>query len=430
MKIAIVNPPYNYGNRFGIRAGSRWPFTGTTPNYFYCPYPMWMGYATSYLASKGHEVLFYDAVGRRQHNYDKFYHEVASFEPEFVLQEISYPSLNIDLEVAKRMAQFSLVVLCGTHASVAAEELAALPFIHAVFRGPYEEHALDLVNTGRTGVYDYRPLENLDKYPWPHRSHSIKCDARTNFTAHTGAYTMYYDPCCGNMPEPMLSITMSRGCPFKCNFCLWPNTMYRNQIVWRDVDKVLEEIEYFAQHDYRSVYFDDDTQNACGWERMKQLCDGMKEIGIPWLMLGRLDLNSLKEFQYMIDHGCAGMRLGVESVSQKQLDRMNKKLKVDDIKKKIDYLKSRTNLYLLFMHGFPGETEEEKQDTVNYINEVNAPSQNPICIPFPGTPYYDKIAQQIPQIRNCDPIEFDGNNLSTNLVNLVKQYKPEREDNV
>lgn len=423
-RIAITNPPFRGDGRIGIRAGSRWPFTGVTPNYFYCPYPMHMGYAASYLAHNGHDVFFYDAIGWRD-DFTNFYRKIDEFNPEYVIQEISYPSLTIDLRVAEELAKKYKVVLAGTHAGVDAERLVSLPYVHAVFRGVYEEHALELANTGRAGIHEHhQPLVNLDEYPWPFRDDYMMNDSRGGFKERTGAYVMYFDPCCGQMPEPMLFVTMSRGCPFKCNFCLWPNTMYQNQVVWRDIDKVLDEIHWHVREKgYRSVYFDDDTQNACGWTRMKKLCDGMAEIGVPWLMLGRLDLSTEEEFKYMAEHGCAGMRLGVESLSQPLLDRMNKKLKVGEIVSKINYLRTLpTNLYLLFMHGFPGETIEDVRITDEFVSKWNVRHQNPVCAPFPGTPYYEKMAEVVPEIRDVPPHQFDGNNLGIDLKRCIENY--------
>ena len=64
MKVLFSNPPWwtkgEQGElRYGIRAGSRWPFTTlmrSAPDSFqwgdYRPYPFFMGYAASYAAQK------------------------------------------------------------------------------------------------------------------------------------------------------------------------------------------------------------------------------------------------------------------------------------------------------------------------------------------------------------------------------------------
>lgn len=422
-RLAIVNPPFISGDRVGYRAGCRWPSTGTSGfSYFYCPYPFTVGYTASYLKSMGHDVMYYDAIGRR-HGYDKFYSNLRQFNPEYVIQEISWPSINLDLGVARNISSFAKVVLCGTHASVIADELIKLDYVHSVFEGVYEEHALELANTGEAKIYRKRPMENLDKYPYPIREEWMKGDSRHNFEQINQAYTAYYDPCHPGIPEPQLWMLSGRGCPFKCSFCLWPNTLFNNQVQWRDVDKVVAEIKYYKEeHGYRSVYFDDDTGNARPWPQLKALCDGLAPLDIPWLFMGRLDLSTEEQFKYIADHGCAGMRIGVETLSQRQLDAMHKGFKVEDIKEKIRYLNGITNLYLLFMHGYPGETEDDRRATEDFIKEIGCMSQNPACIPFKGVPYYDEIAAVVPEIRDIPPMEFDGNNVSGRLLNIIKLY--------
>lgn len=425
MRIAVVNPPFIYNGRHGIRAGSRWPFTGNTPNYFYCPYPMMLGYTASYLLSHGHEVMFYDAIGWR-HGYETFFNKVWEFKPDLVIQETSTPSRPLDLMVAKNLAQFTKVILCGPDATVMAEEFAQLPYVHAVFKGVFEEHALSAATNipDKGHIYEAYKIKNLDEYPYPFRADYMKCDSRSGFKDENKAYTMYYDPCNGDTPEPMLFATTSRGCPYSCSFCLWPHVMFGNKVVWRNPNLVLQEIEFMVRkHGYRSVYFDDDTMNANSWANQRILYDGLKDIGVPWLMLGRLDCSTTEEFEYMAKCGCSGYRLGVESLSQQQLDAMNKKLKVEDILKKISDLKKLgPSLYLLFMHGLPGETPASRLEHEAQIKALGERSQDPVCIPFPGTPYFNEVAELVPEIKNLDPIEFDGCNLSNRVLSYVEEY--------
>ena len=103
---------------------------------------------------------------------------------------------------------------------------------------------------------------------------------------------------------------------------------------------------------------------------------------------------------------------------------MNKKLKVEDILKKIEFLqKLGPSLYLLFMHGYIDETEQERTEQLEMINKIGERSQNPVCIPFPGTPYFEKVAEKIPELRNVDPAEYDGGNPNNKILKLIEDYK-------
>ena len=55
--------------RYGVRAGSRWPFTMDQPNSDYAPYPFFMGYAASNLREHGFEVNIFDAVAEIEYDF-------------------------------------------------------------------------------------------------------------------------------------------------------------------------------------------------------------------------------------------------------------------------------------------------------------------------------------------------------------------------
>lgn len=428
MRIAFVNPPFYNNGRHGNRAGSRWPMTGTTPDYFYCPYPHFMGYATSYIMSKGHDVLFYDAIGWR-HSYEKFYEELWKFKPDIIFQEIATSSFDIDMKVAEHLSAIGEVCLTGSHATTFSKELSELPYISYVIKGAYEKAAEKVINTRHKGIYDYEPIVNPDDLLYPYRADYMCNDKRTGFKERTNAYTMYFDPCCqSGIGEPMLFINASRGCPFKCEFCLWPHVMYEKQYRLRKVDSVIAEIEYcVSTWDYKYVYFDDDTWNIGGEGRMEYFCKELKKLNINWQANFRLDTCSKEMFKLMRECNCVGYRVGVESLSQKYLDRINKKEKVEDIVDKLNFIKSLgVDLYLLFMHGYPGETEEDRDTTRKFITEFGHRSQNPACIPFPGTPYYKKLEEKGLACTNW--VEYDGCNLGSTLLTNIAQYLRESHE--
>src|SRR5262249_2675646 len=176
----------------------------------------------------------------------------------------------------------------------------------------------------------------------------------------------YRDPSM-NTPRPQLTVSTSRGCPFKCTYCQWPKVMNNGQYRNRQPEFVLEEIrsviqryksqaitlsnlirnarvnfENFRMHRsqvlssgkdallggggrIQSIFFDDDTWNI-GTGRIRELCKGLKEINLPWTMMGRIDTSSLELYEFMVDSGCVGMRFGIESFNQRLLDNTKKHL--------------------------------------------------------------------------------------------------------
>ena len=68
--------------------------------------------------------------------------------------------------------------------------------------------------------------------------------------------------------------------------------------------------------------------------------------------------------------GCKRIELGVESYSNNVLNAMNKKITIDDIKKNLQFAKN-SGIYvcIYLIVGFPGETENDFQETCLFLRE-------------------------------------------------------------
>ncbi|MBU2044052.1 MAG: radical SAM protein [Candidatus Omnitrophica bacterium] len=420
MKVIITNPPWIFkqnkflGKRVGFRAGSRWPLS--LPNFRdwrkrYRPYPGFMGYATTYLQAKGISAKFYDAIGDRD-NYKTFFKKIDSFRPDIVIQETSAPTFDIDLKVAEQIHNRGYeVCLVGPQATAFAEKLIELPFVDYVLRGAYELSSLEMAKSKIKGIYEHQFID-FDQLPYPYRDENIIHNYRD------------YN-CLRNLKFPQLWMYATRGCVAKCNFCLWVHTMFNRRLSLRKAQGVLDEADnMITKYNFKHIYFDDDCWNIGPEERLIEIADGLGKIGIPWTIHARLDTSTKEMFKYFVDKGCSGFRIGVESLSQRLLDAVNKNLKVEDIIDKINYLKGlNVDLFLLFMHYLPGETDFDRSEQNRKIKQLAIPYQNPPCIPFPGTPYYQQLIDKgfIPE-EKVSWCEYDGSIVGKNLVGMVRAY--------
>src|SRR5690606_34135611 len=104
MKILFSNPPWwensEHSLRYGIRAGSRWPFTAPAhcaPDNFtfggYLPYPFFMGYAASYVqrAFPGAKVTLRDSIALRE-SYAGWLLFLKHTRPDWIIIESATPS--------------------------------------------------------------------------------------------------------------------------------------------------------------------------------------------------------------------------------------------------------------------------------------------------------------------------------------------------
>lgn len=381
MRVLLSNPPWfeDGGERWGIRAGSRWPFTVKCGQDSYKPFPFLMAYATSVLQQHGIEAYLVDSILSRESE-RSWEFRLQRIPFDYVVIETSSPSIENDLRLAEIAARYSKVVLAGPHVTVFADEVIKKPFVYAVLKGEYEKSLLKLVQTGEPGVYDYDITKDVDSLPFPFRDHSVY---------------LYQDRFPVSPPGPQLQMWASRGCPYRCIFCLWPPVMYNSRLYRpRSPQNILDEIDNVLTRfpRFRSIYFDDDTFNI-GDERIQELSRGLKEIGLPWQAMCRADTTSLETFRVMWESGCNAVKFGVESGSPRMIEVIQKNLDLDTVRKVVKELRSwGMFVHLTFTWGIPGETEEDRQMTWDLIRELNPDTfQQSRCIAFPGTPFWDMV---------------------------------------
>lgn len=402
----ILNKKFGLGKgiRYGVRAGSRWPFTMGTPMN-YAPYPFFMGYAAAYLKANGFEVNIIDAVAEEQYNYQVFLEEVKNEKADIVVVECSTPTIDIDLWIAKKIAEFSEVALAGPHLTMKAEEVQRENLhIKYFLKGEYILSSLKMIRSGKSGIYESEVVEDLDKIPFPFRDYK--------------SAAKYYDP---SMPteKPQLQIYGSKGCPFKCTFCAWPQTMYMGNVSLRKPEKVAEEIkESVKKYGYKSIFFDDDTFNL-GTQRISKLCDYLKDIGLPWTMMGRLDCSPDWLYDKMVDSGCVGMRFGIETFNLEVLARVKKGIERKDFRKTLEYISKKypkLMIHLTMMKDMPGQTEKIHQEDMKILQELGFGEKGNIyrnyqlsrCAPFPGTEMYKELLDKIGENALKDYKAYDG----------------------
>jgi radical SAM superfamily enzyme YgiQ (UPF0313 family) len=378
------------GVKYGIRAGSRWPLTTDFPVCNSTSYPFFMGYAAANLKAHGIDVNIIDAIVAGEHNYKSYLQQVISENADIIVFEISTPTIDIDLWLANQIAEFTDVALVGPHVSAkTADLIKQTPKVKYYLKGEYVLNCLKMVKTQQAGIYDFDIIKDLDAFPFPFRDYY-----------RAGKY---FDPSMPT-PKPQLQMYASKGCPFKCSFCYWPQNMYKGQYSPRSPQLIYEEIvQAIELHDYKSIFFDDDTFNL-GTERISQLCDLLKKLNLPWTMMGRLDCSPNWLFDKMCDSGCVGMRFGIETFDLECLKKIDKGIEKVDFLNTIKHLSRRypeLMIHLTMMKDMPGQTEKIHNNDMKILkdlgystNNVKRSYQLSRCVPFPGTRMYDELVKQ------------------------------------
>lgn len=425
MKVLLANPPWRKGpGRYGVRAGSRWPFSvpATEPKKIgYVPFPFFLAYAAALLEARSSaEVLAIDAIAEGLSE-QEYLDRVSSFGPDLVVAEGAQASQSQDAYYAhqtrERLPEVRYV-LAGPLASV--DPLAILrqyTTIDACLVGEYEWTLLDLVaalergtpalatvaglawrdTSGALVANPRRPLGDLAELPWP--------------AYHHFPMLRYRDYFCG-IPAPMVNMVASRGCPFRCSFCLWPTVMYNGQHYrTRPCGDVVDEMAFLVEkYGFKTVYFDDDTFNI-GKERLLLLARSIRDrgLGVKLAIMGRADLMDAEILTALHEAGLVAVKYGLESASQDILNRCGKGL---SLPKAIAAIRNTQHLgikvHLTFTVGLPGETEQSIDDSIGLLWDLDVESfQVSLATPFPGTPLYDAV-RQAGYLEATDAELYDG----------------------
>lgn len=404
MHIIIINPPFKaeYGK---FSRESRSPAVTKSGALYY---PLWLIYAAAYSKKYGHKVDFIDAPAKPL-NEDQTFEVVKSFvnsdEKVLFVLGTSTPSIKSDVVFGSRLKDLysnSFILLVGTHPTATSEEtLSYSSKIDAVAIGEYDYIVKELADvldfdsdlskirgivykTDSGFVHNQLmpPIENLDDIPFASEFIKENLNERDYFFA-AATY-------------PSIQIFTGRGCPCRCNFCVYPQTMHGHRYRARSPENVVAEFEYIAKNfaSVKEVVIEDDTFTV-NKERLISICNLLIEKRLnkrlKWLCNARVNSLDLATMKLMKQAGCRLIIPGIESGSQVILNNIKKGTKVEQYE---TYVKNAKKAGLLihacYMVGNQGETKETMQDTLKLALKLNTDSvQFFPLIPYPGTEAYD-----------------------------------------
>lgn len=202
------------------------------------------------------------------------------------------------------------------------------------------------------------------------------------------------------------SITMStsRGCPFKCNFCYETN-FYGNSFRAYSAKRTIEMIKNVIQkYNVKNIFFQDDNF-ATNIKRLKDIVYGILEekLNVKWGLLGvRIDTLQVLDDTFLRDMaraGCINIDSGIESGSDRMLTLIKKGITVQqiiEVNKKLAQHSFKAKY--TFICGFPSETEEELMASVGLATTLVKDNKNAytpffIYTAYPGVELWE-IAKQ------------------------------------
>lgn len=419
MKLFLGNAPWDKPGFYGVRAGSRWPHferKGCT----YMPFPFFLAYATSLLREDGFDPLLVDGIAEGLDD-DAFFDRLRAFAPDVVFYEVSTASLNKDIAILRRtreeLGPTVRIAVAGAHHDLGeAAFLAEHPEVDFTLSGEYEFPLRGLARALRDGS----PLADVPGLAW-RDGDTIRVNPRGKLQADLDAFPwperdmLPMERYCdrpGGIPAPSLQLIASRGCPFGCVFCAWPQLMYGGHTYrTRSPKDVVDEIEFCVKRfGFKSFYFDDDTFNV-GKERILALAKEIKDrnLGLPWAIMARADQMDREILTALHDAGLRALKYGVESGSQEVLKATCKGLDLAKVTETVRLTRELgINYHLTFMFGLPGETRETAQQTIDLALRLDADSaQFSVATPFPGSRFYKQLLEK-GHLLSTNYDEYDG----------------------
>jgi len=364
-------------------------------------FPLFLASTVGVLEQDGFKVDFLDAPAQAIDR-EAVLSRAESFQPDLVIMETSTPSFHSDREIMvsmKKRLPGAVTAMAGTHVSALPENaLEADGAVDLVIRGEYEYTSRSLARALREGK-DWRHIKGIsylrngeERVNNPGREFIQDLDALPYVS---GVYKKhlnirdYFNP---NALFPMVTIISSRGCPYACDFCLYPQVLTGSKLRCRSPGHVVEEIAYITEAfpEAKSVFFEDDTFTSSR-KRCLEISSLILKRGlkIAWTANARADLD-YEILSLMKAAGCRSLCVGFESASREHLQAVRKGTRVERM---FDFMAAAKRAGILihgcFMVGFPGETRQTMEATLKLALKLNPDTIQvyPLMV-YPGTRSY------------------------------------------
>lgn len=207
-------------------------------------------------------------------------------------------------------------------------------------------------------------------------------------------------------------VKIQDGCNQFCSYCIIPYV--RGRIRSRDIASIIEEVKRLALTGVKEIVltgihissYGKDKENEVG---LADVIDAISKIeSIKRIRLGSLEPSIITdEFIDRIvvnEKVCPHFHLSLQSGCNTVLKRMNRKYTCEEYFEKCEMLRrafDRPALTTDVIVGFPGETEEEFQETVDYLTKLNLYEMHIFKFsPRQGTVAAGMKDQVAPEIKN------------------------------
>lgn len=366
-----------------------------------------IAYLASYLKRDGHDIEVLDCIAERfdssafriflsQKKYDVI--GISTYTPD-------WHTIKTNLPMVRELQPESTIVIGGPHVNSMVNAglwedlcIGSVSFNLAVY-GEGEQTLLDIVRA----VADNKALDSIKGTIW--RNSNGKCHINPPRELIKDINTIPF-PALELLPlsrykrtpsnykrEPVRSILTTRGCPYSCIFC--DRGAFGPSLRRRSIENIMSEVDRLVnEFKARELRIWDDVFTSK--EKFAiEICNELKRFDIIWSCNARVNMITPNMLKHMKMAGCWSVDFGIESGNDKILKQIKKKFNTIEASKAIKMVKQAgIEVRTFFILGFPGETIETIQDTINFAlsNDIDYAT---FYLPqaYPGTELY-KIAKK------------------------------------
>jgi anaerobic magnesium-protoporphyrin IX monomethyl ester cyclase len=377
--------------------------------------PLGLAYLAAVLSASGVEVEILDLVVC-PYSPSGLQALLERFNPQIVGITAVTMTFDSAVEVIKDVKSIRpdiLTVMGGPHVSFcAADTLQNHPELDLIVLGEGEETLLELTravdqSNGWEGIdgLAYRRgtqicltaqralIEDLDTLPVPAR-HLLPL----------GRYRAL------GMP---ITMTTSRGCPFKCIFCVG-RKMVGARVRYRHPEKVVDELEDLSRLNFHQINIADDLFTANS-RHCLAICDDIIKRGLQlrWTSFARVDTVSEEILTRMKAAGCNAVSFGIESGNGAILKTIKKGITREQVVTAVQACRNTGVIaHASFILGLPGETPETIQETLEFgrqLQDLGLSYGFHSLAPFPGTEVREESAKLGIHILTDDWTQYHAN---------------------
>lgn len=271
---------------------------------------------------------------------------------------VTNTSDNKSLKVIKQTIKNNpkaIIIVCGCFSQINPDRLKGMDGVSIVLGNYNKSKIMDYINQykkDKKQIIDVRELNDV----------KFECMKLNNFNK-TRAFVKIED-----------------GCENFCSYCIIPYS--RGKVRSKLMEDVLDEINTLVNNGHREIvltgihtgHYGADILEYDFSDLLNEICKikDLERLRISSIEITELDdkfLETLKNNKIIVDH----MHIPLQSGCDKTLKEMNRKYDVTYFKNKINKIRSiRPNISITtdVIVGFPNETEEDFNITVNTIKEI------------------------------------------------------------